>query len=141
MRALALEPRLEQIGQVVQVGDGVATVQGLPETRLDELLIFEGGVRGLAVDLGEEAIGCVLLGDTSGIPAGQCRAGTGEVARVPVGDALLGRVVDRARRAARRRRAAGDAAVFAGRAAGAGDRRPRAGDAPAGDRACSSSMP
>ena len=55
---------------MVQVGDGVATVRGLPETRLDELLVFEGGVRGLAVDLGEAEIGCVLLGETSGIPSG-----------------------------------------------------------------------
>jgi len=91
---LALEPRLEQVGHVAQIGDGVATVNGLPETRLDELLVFTGGVRGLAVDLGEETIGCVLLGDTAGIAAGSVVRGTGEVARVPVGDALLGRVVD-----------------------------------------------
>ena len=91
---LGLEPRLEHVGRVAQIGDGVATVTGLPETRLDELLVFEGGVRGLAVDLGEQAIGCVLLGDTAGIAAGTIVHGTGEVARVPVGDALLGRVVD-----------------------------------------------
>ena len=94
IEALTLEPELEPIGQVVQVGDGVATVRGLPDTRLDELLIFEGGVRGLAVDLGEAEIGCVLLGETSGIPSGSAVRGTGEVARVPAGDALLGRVVD-----------------------------------------------
>jgi F-type H+/Na+-transporting ATPase subunit alpha len=91
---LALEPRLEQVGHVSQVGDGVATVTGLPDTRLDELLVFDGGVRGLAVDLAEETIGCVLLGDTTGIAAGSTVHGTGEVARVPVGDALLGRVVN-----------------------------------------------
>jgi F-type H+-transporting ATPase subunit alpha len=91
---LTLAPRLEQIGRVAQVGDGVATVHGLPATRLDELLVFEGGVRGLAIDLGEDAIGCVLLGDTGRVPAGSVVRGTGEVARVPVGDALLGRVVD-----------------------------------------------
>lgn len=94
LRSMALEPRLEQIGRVAQVGDGVATVKGLPSTRLDELLVFEGGVRGLAVDLGEGAIGTVLLGDTSAIQAGSVVRGTGEVARVPVGEALLGRVVD-----------------------------------------------
>lgn len=94
IRAVSLEPRLEQIGRVVQVGDGVATVKGLPSTRLDELLVFEGGIRGLAVDLGEGAIGTVLLGDTSAIQAGSVVRGTGEVARVPVGEALLGRVVD-----------------------------------------------
>ena len=94
LKTLSLEPRLEEIGQVVQVGDGVATVQGLPGTRLDELLVFEGGVRGLAIDLGEDVIGCVLLGDTCEIASGSIVRGTGEVARVPVGDALLGRVVD-----------------------------------------------
>ena len=94
LKTLSLEPRLEQIGRVVQVGDGVATVQGLPGTRLDELLVFEGGVRGLAIDLGEDVIGCVLLGDTSEIASGSIVHGTGEVARVPVGKALLGRVVD-----------------------------------------------
>jgi F-type H+-transporting ATPase subunit alpha len=90
----ALAPRLEHIGRVAQLGDGVATVIGLPETRLDELLVFEGGVRGLALDLGEAAIGVVLLGDTGAIGAGSIVRGTGEVARVPVGEALLGRVVD-----------------------------------------------
>ena len=63
---LALEPRLEHVGRVARIGDGVATVSGLPETRLDELLVFESGVRGLAVDLGEQAIGCVLLGNAPG---------------------------------------------------------------------------
>lgn len=90
----AMAPRLDHVGRVLQVGDGVATVAGLPETRLDELLVFEGGVRGMAVDLGEEVIGCVLLGETGGIAAGSIVHGTGEVARVPVGEALLGRVVD-----------------------------------------------
>ena len=91
---LALVPRLEHVGRVVRVGDGVATVLGLPETRLDELLVFEGGVRGLAVDLAEDTVGCMLLGDSSAITAGSIVRGTGEVARVPVGEALLGRVVD-----------------------------------------------
>jgi F-type H+-transporting ATPase subunit alpha len=94
LKTLSLEPQLEQIGRVVQVGDGVATVEGLPGTRLDELLIFEGGARGLAIDLGEDAIGCVLLGDTCEIASGSIVRGSGEVARVPVGEALLGRVVD-----------------------------------------------
>jgi F-type H+/Na+-transporting ATPase subunit alpha len=91
---LTLAPRLEQIGRVIAVGDGVATVEGLAQTRLDELLVFASGVRGLAVDLDENAIGCVLLGETSGIAAGSVVQGTGEVARVPVGNQLLGRVVD-----------------------------------------------
>jgi F-type H+-transporting ATPase subunit alpha len=94
VETLAVSPRLERVGRVVQVGDGVAMVTGLPETRLDELLVFENGVRGLAVDLGEAKIGCVLLGATEGIAAGSIVRGTGEVARVPVGEALLGRVFD-----------------------------------------------
>jgi F-type H+/Na+-transporting ATPase subunit alpha len=91
---VTLAPRLDQIGRVARIGDGVATVTGLPDTRLDELLVFDGGVRGLAVDLGEEAIGCVLLGSDAGIAAGSMVHGTGEVARVPVGVGLLGRVLD-----------------------------------------------
>ena len=91
---LALEPRLEHIGRVVKVGDGVALVEGLQEARSDELLVFEGGVRGLAVDLDEKTIGCVLLGETGRIPAGSVVRCTGEVARVPIGEVLLGRVVD-----------------------------------------------
>jgi F-type H+/Na+-transporting ATPase subunit alpha len=91
---LAVAPHAEAIGRVVQSGDGVASVTGLPNTRLDELLMFEHGIGGLAVDLGEEAIGCVLLGHCAAIAAGTLVHGTGQVARVPVGDALLGRVVD-----------------------------------------------
>ncbi len=91
---LALAPQIEHVGHVAQIGDGVATVLGLPDTRLDELLVFAGGVQGLAVDLGEEAIGVVLLGATGGVAAGSVVRGTGDVARVPVGEALLGRVVD-----------------------------------------------
>ncbi len=90
----ALTPRLEHIGRVLRIGDGVATVAGLPTARLDELLEFAGGVQGLAIDLGEETIGCLLLGESDGIAAGSTVRGTGQVARVPVGDALLGRVVD-----------------------------------------------
>jgi F-type H+-transporting ATPase subunit alpha len=89
-----LEPRLERIGRVVQAGDGVVTVEGLPETRLDELLEIEGGAVAQAVDLAEGSIGCVLLGEAAKVAAGSLVKGTGDVLRVPVGQALLGRVVD-----------------------------------------------
>jgi F-type H+-transporting ATPase subunit alpha len=92
--ALAVAPALEAVGRVVQAGDGVAVVRGLPETQLDELLLFAGGVRGLAVDLRADSIGCVLLDDGAGVAAGSVVRSTGTVARVPVGDALLGRIVD-----------------------------------------------
>src|SRR5689334_9960768 len=94
IEVLPMAPRLERVGRVLQVGDGVALVAGLPDTQLDELLVFDGGVRGLAVDLSEQAIGCILLGNIERISAGSIVRGTGEVARVPVGDALLGRIVD-----------------------------------------------
>jgi F-type H+/Na+-transporting ATPase subunit alpha len=94
IHGVAIEPQVEQIGRVAQIGDGVATVTGLPDTRLDELLVFESGARGLSVDLGDEVIGCVLLGDMAGIAGGSLVRGSGEVARVPVGEALLGRAVD-----------------------------------------------
>lgn len=89
----SLEPLLESIGRVMHVGDGIATVSGLPDVRLDELLLFEGGARGMAVDLGADAIGCILLGNEP-VAAGSLVRGTGDVARVPVGEALLGRIVN-----------------------------------------------
>ncbi len=91
---LAIEPQIERVGRVRRVGDGVALVSGLPEARLDELLVFASGVHGIAVDLGEETIGCVLLGSDDAIAAGSIVHGTGEVAEAPVGEGLLGRVVD-----------------------------------------------
>ncbi|MCL2452822.1 MAG: F0F1 ATP synthase subunit alpha [Alphaproteobacteria bacterium] len=94
LKALPLVPRLEHIGRVLQIGDGVAMVRGLPQARLDELLIFEGGARGLAVDLGDDVIGCILLEKDASISAGSIVRATGEVASVPVGEGLLGRVVD-----------------------------------------------
>ena len=89
-----LEPRLERVGRVIQAGDGVARVEGLPDTRLDEMLEIEGGAVAQAVDLAEGGIGCVLLGEAAGVAAGSLVKGTGDVMRVPVGTALLGRVVD-----------------------------------------------
>ncbi|MBP2306752.1 F0F1 ATP synthase subunit alpha [Azospirillum melinis] len=85
--------RLESVGRVESVGDGIAHVSGLPDVRVDELLLFPGGVAGLAMDL-DGLIGCVLLGDASAVMAGGTVHGTGTVLRVPVGDGLMGRVVD-----------------------------------------------
>jgi len=94
LRQVPLAPRIERVGRVVQAGDGVATVTGLPGARLDELLVFENGVHALAIDLREDSIGCVLLGDAASVAAGSIVHGTDRVAQVPVGEALLGRVVD-----------------------------------------------
>ncbi|MCA8921831.1 MAG: F0F1 ATP synthase subunit alpha [Planctomycetes bacterium] len=94
LEGLELQPRLQQVGRLEKVGDGVAVVSGLPETRLDELIVFANGARGLAVSLDATTFGCFLLGAQAGLCAGSEVHGTGEVARVPVGPGLLGRVVD-----------------------------------------------
>lgn len=86
-------PSLQEVGRVEQVGDGVADISGLPGTRLDELLRFDDGSYGLAMRIGESGIGCVLLSQGTGIRAGGAVRRTGEIARVPVGADLLGRVV------------------------------------------------
>jgi F-type H+-transporting ATPase subunit alpha len=75
-------------------GDGIARVEGLPSTMANELLEFSGGVRGFAFNLEEREIGCVVLGDASGIEEGEEVKRTGEVLSVPVGNGFLGRVVD-----------------------------------------------
>jgi F-type H+-transporting ATPase subunit alpha len=89
-----LTPRVEHIGRVMRVGDGVARISGLPWTRLDELLRFEDGSLGIALEINREEVGCVLLAAAETVKAGTKVFGTGEVARVPVGPGLLGRVVD-----------------------------------------------
>jgi F-type H+-transporting ATPase subunit alpha len=90
----ALAARAEQIGRVEEVGDGIALVSGMPSIRLDELLRFEKGQLGFAQVLEEDRVGCVLLDEVDGVEAGDSVRGTGDVVRVPVGSALLGRVVD-----------------------------------------------
>ncbi|GIH48184.1 ATP synthase F1 subcomplex alpha subunit [Microbispora rosea] len=84
----------EEIGTVVDAGDGIAHVSGLPSAMANELLEFENGTRGLALNLDVREIGTVVLGDFSGIEEGQQVRRTGEVLSVPVGDDFLGRVVD-----------------------------------------------
>ncbi|MGZ6791550.1 MAG: F0F1 ATP synthase subunit alpha [Mycobacteriales bacterium] len=88
------ETTREEVGRVIETGDGIARVEGLQQTMTNELLTFEGGVLGLALNLDEREIGCVILGDAGGIEEGQEVRRTGEVLSVPVGDGFLGRVVD-----------------------------------------------
>ncbi len=89
-----LTGRLEHVGRIVRVADGVATVSGLPEARFNELLRCPGDVYALVFNLDPEEIGCVLLGEDTELSAGDPVRLTGEVVVVPVGEALLGRVVD-----------------------------------------------
>ncbi|MGR7994995.1 F0F1 ATP synthase subunit alpha [Xanthobacter sp. ZOL 2024] len=89
-----LSVQAEAIGRVEEVADGIARVSGLPDVRLDEILKFEGGRLGFALTLDADTIGAVLLDDAAGVEAGSKVTGSGEVVRVPVGEGLLGRVVD-----------------------------------------------
>ncbi|HEY7452646.1 MAG TPA: F0F1 ATP synthase subunit alpha, partial [Candidatus Limnocylindria bacterium] len=84
----------EEVGAVTEAGDGIARVEGLPSVMTNELLEFESGVRGLALNLDVREVGVVVLGDFAGIEEGQQVRRTGEVLSVPVGDGYLGRVVD-----------------------------------------------
>ena len=84
----------DEVGTVSQAGDGIARVEGLPSTMANELLRFENGTLGLALNLDVREIGVVILGGTTGIEEGTSVRGTGEILSVPVGDAFLGRVVD-----------------------------------------------
>jgi F-type H+/Na+-transporting ATPase subunit alpha len=84
----------QEIGIVAEAGDGIARVEGLPSAMANELLEFEDGTRGLALNLSVREIGVVILGEYSKIDSGQRVRRTGEVLSVPVGDGFLGRVVD-----------------------------------------------
>ena len=94
LAAATLAPKAEEIGRLELVGDGVAFVSGLPGVRLDELLKFKNGVMGFAQTLDKDMVGCVLLDEAAALEAGDTVQGTGAVVRVPVGEGLLGRVVD-----------------------------------------------
>src|SRR6202522_3854829 len=83
----------EEVGTVIECGDGIARVEGLPSAMASELLEFENGVRGLALNLDIREIGVVVLGEFSEIEEGQTVKRTGEVLSVPVGDGFLGRMV------------------------------------------------
>jgi F-type H+/Na+-transporting ATPase subunit alpha len=84
----------EEVGTVVDAGDGIAHVEGLPSVMTQELLEFPGGVLGVALNLDEHSVGTVILGDFEKIEEGQQVKRTGDVLSVPVGDAFLGRVVN-----------------------------------------------
>ena len=84
----------DEVGRVMETGDGIARVEGLHSAMTNELLEFQGGLLGIALNLDVREIGAVLLGDGSKIEEGQEVRRTGEILSVPVGDGFLGRVVN-----------------------------------------------
>jgi F-type H+/Na+-transporting ATPase subunit alpha len=84
----------EQVGRIVEVGDGIARVSGLPGAAVNELLEFEDGTLGLALNLDEDTIGAVILGSDTGLEEEQLVRATSRILSVPIGDGLLGRVVN-----------------------------------------------
>jgi F-type H+/Na+-transporting ATPase subunit alpha len=92
--SFASDTAKEEVGTVVDAGDGIAHVQGLPSVMTQELLEFSGGVLGVALNLDEHSVGAVILGDFEKLEEGQQVKRTGEVLSVPVGDAFLGRVIN-----------------------------------------------
>lgn len=86
--------KAQSVGQVISVGDGIAIANGLADVRANELVEFASGVRGLALNLEADSVGIVVMGEVQAIQVGDEVRATGEIAAVPVGDALIGRVVD-----------------------------------------------
>ena len=84
----------EEIGTVLEVGDGVAHVYGLDNVKASELVEFENGVRGVAMNLEESNVGVILLNDIEKVTENMTVRRTGEIASIPVGDGLLGRVIN-----------------------------------------------
>ncbi len=85
---------ISDIGTVLEAGDGIARVQGLANVRAQELVQFSNGVIGIAFNLEQESVGVIIMGDYSQVTEGMTVRGTGRIASVPVGDAMIGRVVN-----------------------------------------------
>ena len=94
VEAYSPEVGAEQVGRIIEVGDGIARVSGLPRAAVNELLEFEDGTMGLAMNLDEESIGAVVLGSVDSLEEEQVVRATGRILSIPVGDELLGRVVN-----------------------------------------------
>ena len=88
------ESELEEVGTILQVGDGVARIYGLSNAKAGELLEFGGGVKGLVLNLEEDNVGAVLMGDSSSIKEGDTVKRSGEIASIEVGEGVCGRVLD-----------------------------------------------
>jgi F-type H+-transporting ATPase subunit alpha len=88
------EVKVSNVGTVLQVGDGIARIYGLEKAMAGELLEFEDGTVGIALNLEEDNVGAVLMGDGRNIQEGSSVSATGKIAQIPVGDAFVGRVIN-----------------------------------------------
>ncbi|MGB0887656.1 MAG: F0F1 ATP synthase subunit alpha, partial [Vicingaceae bacterium] len=88
------EAQLEEVGTVLQVGDGIARIYGLSEVQAGELIEFENGLTAIVLNLEEDNVGAVLLGSSKGIKEGDTVKRTNRIASLKVGEGMLGRVVD-----------------------------------------------
>ncbi|HLD17964.1 MAG TPA: F0F1 ATP synthase subunit alpha [Patescibacteria group bacterium] len=94
LEAFRLEPAEEQVGTVLSVGDGVARLSGLSKGKASEMLEFSDGIFGVVLNLEEDTVGAIILGDSSKIKEGDTVKATGRILSIPVSDAVIGRVVD-----------------------------------------------
>ncbi len=94
IREFKAEVSVEEVGEVIECGDGIARVKGLPNCLAEEMLEFPGGIYGVALNLERDNVGVMILGDYTKVEEGQLVKRTGRVLSVPVGEALLGRVVN-----------------------------------------------
>ncbi len=94
LAGLTLEPTVQKVGTVVEIGDGIARVTGLSECLSAEMLEFPGGTFGVALNLERETVGAMLLGDYNHIKEGDTVKSTGRILSIPVGEAFIGRVID-----------------------------------------------
>ena len=91
---LKVDTPASNTGTIISVADGIAKIYGLSDVGSGEMIEFPGNVYGLALNLEQDAVGAVILGDYENISAGQTVTATGRILEVPVGEALIGRVVD-----------------------------------------------
>lgn len=94
LEKISLQPGEKEVGTVIQVGDGIARIYGLKQAKASELLKFSNDIYGIALNLEEETVGAVLLGGETEVKEGDQVESTGRIASVPVGEAMIGRVVD-----------------------------------------------
>ena len=94
IRNYGVKTRQDEIGYVIQVGDGIAKVHGLDNCKANELLRFEGDAVGMALNLETDCVSVVMLGNSDGVAEGSLVRRTGQVLSVPVGDMMIGRVVN-----------------------------------------------